>query len=128
MAAAANPTTAVNWWARAAAGIAAGDVGQPVWALHLQQALLLIESDEIDAAVDMLWDTAAPANSPFGRAAADYWLGVTLSMGTDPDLSAARNALNRAAGVPGGRLFHNDGPFIGPRARARIARIAAAER
>lgn len=123
--AAANPTTALNWWARAAAGISAGDGTQPIWALQLQQALLLINSGQTDAAVEMLWDAAAPADSPFGQAAVDYWLGVTLSMGTNPDLSAARNALNRAAAAPDARLFHNDGPFIGPRARARIARIAA---
>lgn len=123
--AAANPLTAVNWWARAAAGIAAGDQSQPIWALHLQQALLLINNNQIDAAIEMLWNAAAPANSPFGQAAVDYWLGVTLSMASKPDLDAARNALNRAASVPDARLFHNDGPFIGLRARARIARIAA---
>lgn len=125
VAATASPVTALSWWARSAAGIAAGDRSPPAWALHLQQVLLLIDSGQIDAAADMLWDAAAPANSPFGQAAVDYWLGVTLTMGTDPNFGAARNALNRAARVPDARLFHNDGPFIGPRARARIARIAA---
>jgi len=125
VAAAGNPTIALNWWARAAAGIAAGEGIQPIWVLHLQQTLLLIDNGQIDSAVEMLWDEAAPATSPFGQAAVDYWLGVTLSMATNPDLGAARNALNRAASVPGARLFHNDGPLIGPRARARIARIAA---
>ncbi len=121
-----NPATALNWWARAAAGIAASDGSQPIWALHLQQVLLLIDDGQIDTAVDMLWDATAPAASPFGQPAVDYWLGVALSMATNADLSAARNALNRAASAPDARLFHNDGPFIGPRARARIAQIAAA--
>jgi len=125
VASATDRATALNWWARAAAGIGAADGSQPIWALHLQQVVLLIDGEQIDAAVEMLWDAAAPATDPFGQAAVDYWLGVALSMATDADLSAARNALNRAASVPGARLFHNDGPFIGPRARARIAQIAA---
>jgi hypothetical protein len=126
IAAAPDPATAISWWGRAAAGIAAADAAQPVWALHLQQALLLIESTRIDAAVDMLWDAAAPAGSPFGQAAVDYWLGVALTLADEPDLDAARNAFNRAASVSDARLFHNDGPRIAPRARARIRRIAAA--
>jgi hypothetical protein len=120
-----SPAAALAWWAQAGAAMAAGSGQQPSWALHLQQALLLIDRGQIDAAAEMLWDAAAPIGSSFGQAAVDYWLGVALSMGSTPDFSAARNALNRAASVEGARLFHNDGPLIGPRARARIARIAA---
>ncbi|NKB88923.1 MAG: PEGA domain-containing protein [Acidobacteria bacterium] len=122
-----SAVTALAWWARAGAGIAAADVGQPIWALHLQQALMLIENNQIDAAIDMLWDAAAPADAPFGQAAVDYWLGLALTLGDAPDLDAARNAFNRAASADNGRLFHNDGPLVGPRARARIRRIAASQ-
>jgi len=121
-----SAATAITWWGRAAAGISAGDQAQPIWALHLQQALLLIDSGQIEAATDMLWDAAAPADRPFGQAAVEYWLGVALTLAPEPDLDAARNAFNRAASVPNARLFYNDGPRVGPRARARIRRIAAA--
>jgi hypothetical protein len=120
-----DAATAAAWWAQAASDIAAGGLERPVWALYLQQILLLIDGGELDSAADMLWDATAPADRPFGQAAVNYWLGVVLARRGNDDLGAARNALNQAASVPGARLYHDDGPLIGPRARARIAGVAA---
>ena len=94
---------------------------EDLWILRLIQARLLLRDGRPDEAVRRLRDLEAPrVPHGFGRAALDYWLGVALSRAGASSLDAAREALTRAVRVPGARLEHHDGPWVAPRARARL--------
>ncbi len=99
----------------------------PAWTLQLHQALILLQAGHFEPAARLLNAIQAPAGTPFGVAAVSYWYGVALSSGPSPDLVAAREALLAATDEPGARLYHDDGPLVAPRARARLARIRAHE-
>ena len=91
------------------------------WLLRFDQALLLLETRDWEGAARLLRDVDAPQTSHgFGKAAVDYWRGVALSrLGADYR-EAARLALEQATRLPEARLDHNDGPWVAPRARARL--------
>lgn len=91
------------------------------WLIQLDQALLLIDSRQWEDAVRLLRSLDAPQTSHgFGKAAADYWLGLALSNLGSEYRDAARQAFERAARLTEARLEHNDGPWVAPRARARL--------
>jgi hypothetical protein len=96
----------------------------PQWVLRLNQAAVLLRGREWREAVKVLRTIQAPAGAGLGQGAVDYWLGVAL-LATDPGTygESARTALLRAAGVSGARLYHNDGPLVAPRARARLEEL-----
>lgn len=114
-------------WAAAGTELAASASRVPAWTLQLTRALVLLRTGDAAGAALLLDGLQATGEQPFGQAAVDYWLGVALSSGDSPDLDAASRALQRAAQAADGRLEHNDGPRVAPRARARLAAIAAAE-
>lgn len=91
------------------------------WLVQLDQALILVRSRQWEDAVRLLRTLDAPQTSHgFGKAAVDYWLGFALShLGSDYR-EAARQAFERAARLTEARLGHNDGPWLAPRARARL--------
>lgn len=110
-------------WAAAAAQIARADATTPAWVAELDQALILMQGAQWERAAEWLAAVRAPEDLPFGQSAVDYWRGVALSSGPEPDLEAARLALRLAAGRAGGRLHHHDGPLVAPRALARLAEL-----
>jgi hypothetical protein len=92
----------------------------PPWVLGLNEAALFLALGQWPDAVRILRSLEAPEGPGLGRAAVDYWLGVAL-LETDPAAygAQARVALERAAAAQG-RLAHDDGPPVAPRARARL--------
>ena len=58
-----------------------------------------------------------------GRGTVDYWLGMAYTIAGPQFRAQAQQSFERAAGDPEARLFHNDGPWVAPRARARLAEL-----
>ncbi len=95
------------------------------WVVRLNQALVLLRARDYEGAVRLLRDVAAPDNPDgVGRATVDYWLGVALSHAGTTYHDAAVEAFRRAADAPGARLDHDDGPWVAPRARARLVMLS----
>lgn len=96
------------------------------WLVQLNRAKALIDAREwVDAARE-LRNIRAPAEARWvGAGTVDYWLGIAL-LGAGPSyVESARSAFERASAALDARLFHNDGPWVAPRARARLAALAA---
>lgn len=100
--------------------LAAGADAPAPWVLELNRAAALLHAGAWEPAVRLLREVRAPAGLGLGRAAVDYWLGQALG-GAGPEYGRlAAEALERAAGDPSARLYNNDGPWLAPRARARL--------
>jgi hypothetical protein len=106
--------------------LSGGEMEGPRWVLEMNRAAVLIHTGAWEAALDALRRIEdAPTGPGLGQAAIDYWLGIALSaLGPNYNDSAIQ-LFQRAAAAPGGRLFHNDGPFVAPRARARLEALGA---
>lgn len=95
------------------------------WVVRLNQALVLLRTRDYEGAVRLLRDLEAPENpNGVGRATVDYWLGVALANAGSSYREAAAEAFHRAAEVEGARLGHHDGPWVAPRARARLRMLS----
>jgi hypothetical protein len=96
----------------------------PAWLVALNRAAVAVRLDQWETVVRILRGVEAPLGPGLGQAMVDYWLGTAL-LATDPVgyLAQARSMLERAAAVDGGRLVHDDGPQVAPRARARLAAL-----
>lgn len=92
----------------------------PAWLLQLNQGVIFLNGRAWEDAVRTLRAIQAPQGPGLGQAAVDYWLALALSAIGPEYYGQARQALERAAAVSGARLFHNDGPLVAPRARARL--------
>ena len=94
------------------------------WLVLLQQAGLLMQAGDFEAAVRSLQSIDAPqASHGFGQSSVDYWLGLALSRAGGEYLQGARSAFERAADLPSSRFLGHDGPALAPRARARLAAL-----
>lgn len=95
----------------------------PAWVLRLNRGVVLMRSGEWRSAAEALRGIQAPASSGVGQSTVDYLLGVAL---LEVDRAAYRDTaqglVGRAAQA-GGRLEHNDGPPLAPRARARLGTL-----
>lgn len=114
-------------WAAATAALADPASARPSWLLELYRGLALLRSGDAATAADRLGSIQVPGDPPFGQAAVDYWLGIAYLARPDPAVDDARAAFHRAVGRTGARLGHNDGPYVAPRARARLARLEAGD-
>ncbi|MEM9595576.1 MAG: PDZ domain-containing protein [Acidobacteriota bacterium] len=95
------------------------------WLVQLDRALVLLRAGEHEAAVRSLRDIRAPQRSHgVNQATVDYWLGLALWRVGPEFRDAARQALERAAQVPGARLDHDDEAWVAPRAAARLEALA----
>ena len=98
----------------------AGDGGAPAWLVRLNRGVILMRSGEWRSAAEALRGIEAPETAGVGQATVDYLLALAL---LEVDRSAyadtAHGLIGRAADG-GGRLEHNDGPLLEPRARARL--------
>jgi hypothetical protein len=91
------------------------------WLVRASQALLLLRAGEAEEAARRLRSVGAPQSSHgVSQATVDYWLALALEATGSDYRDAARALLERAAGLPGARLYHADGAFLAPRARARV--------
>jgi hypothetical protein len=50
----------------------------------------------------------------------DYLMGLALTVAGGDYAASAKDVLAKAAADEEARLYHADGPFIAPRARARL--------
>lgn len=100
--------------------------GDQRWLTQLNRAHLLWRSDQWEGAARLLQGIRAPrVTQGLGQAAVDYWTGLALlALGPKFEGPAAA-AFERAAAVRDARLFHNDGPRLAPRARARLLALRA---
>ncbi len=92
----------------------------PRWLLSLDRALLHMRAREWDQAVEILRGIQAPRTRGLGQATVDYSLGIALANAGPRYWDRARDAFSRAAAATSERLLADDGPFIAPRARARL--------
>ncbi|MCG8456376.1 MAG: PDZ domain-containing protein, partial [Holophagales bacterium] len=91
------------------------------WLVSLDQGLLQLRAGDVEAAVALLRGIRAPQSSHgLGQAAVDYWLALALSRAGSNYRDGARQSFEKAASLPGARLDHHDGPYLQPRARARL--------
>lgn len=96
------------------------------WLVRLNSAKALLDAGEwVDAARELRTIEAPSHATGVGAGTVDYWLGVALHGAGASYLESARAAFERAAQAHGARLFHNDGPWVAPRARARLRALAA---
>ena len=94
------------------------------WIVELDQALILLRANEWKSAARRLNAIRAPQTSHgVGQATVDYLLGIALSAAGPDFRVGARQSFEKAAQLEGARLFHNDGAFIAPRARARLTAL-----
>lgn len=96
----------------------------PRWQFLLDQALLELRAGAWERAVEILRGIRAPANPGLGQGTIDYLLGLALTRLSPRYDSRAREAFERAA-TSEGRLLSDDGPWLAPLARARLAALGA---
>lgn len=97
------------------------------WVIELNQAMVLVRTGQWDAAVRRLRALKVPEGEQLlGRAAVDYWLGLALTTAGPSYRGPAIAAFERAAAAGEERLYHRDGPWVAPRARARLVALGAA--
>ncbi len=92
----------------------------PAWLRELNRAAVFLHGGAWEEAVRVLRAIQAPKGPGLGQGMVDYWLAIALNAVSPEYEDQARQALERAAADPGARLFHNDGPLVAPRARARL--------
>jgi hypothetical protein len=97
----------------------------PGWALALNEAVVLLQGGAWERAVRLLRSIEAPEGPGLGQATVNYWMGIALREAGPSYVEGARDAFSRAASVPEGRLLHHDGPWVAPRARARLVELGA---
>ncbi|MEL7060587.1 MAG: PDZ domain-containing protein [Acidobacteriota bacterium] len=101
------------------------------WLLDLQRARLLIDAGRRDEdaaaeAAGILQSVRGPQTSHgYGQAAVDYWTGVAFETAGPRYRQQALEAYRRAAAVPDARMTHPDGPWIAPRAEARLRALGS---
>ncbi len=121
---------------RVAAALAAALAGEmqsasrwPKWVLQLNQAAILLNAGEAEAAVRALRQIDAsqtPGTTANGLSmgTVSYWLGVALEQAGPRYIDRATDAYRRAAASEGARFLHDDGPRVAPRAWSRLQRLA----
>ncbi len=113
-------------WGMAAAAVGRLDASTPSWVASLNQASVLLQAREWTAVADLLSGVQAPTGPGVGQGMVQYWLGVALA--ESGDVEGARAAFEQVRDNPEARYLNNDGPFLAPMARARIAGLDAGQR
>jgi membrane-associated protease RseP (regulator of RpoE activity) len=94
------------------------------WIVELNRAAVLLHAAAWEDAVRALRAIdGAPSGAGLGQGAVDYWLGIALTALGPAYREQASAAFQRAAADPDARLFNNDGPWVAPRAAARLAAL-----
>lgn len=98
----------------------------PRWILQLNQAAVLLQAGAWEEAVRSLRRIEVPRSDAMGQGTVAYWLGLALQKAGPSYLELAREKFEQAA-ESDGRLFHADGPWIRPRARARLEALGVSQ-
>jgi hypothetical protein len=109
-------------WGMAGAAVGRLDANVASWVAEANQAAVLIHARRWSEAVRLLRGIQAPPGPGVGQGLIDYWLGVALA-GTG-DIDGARAAFERVVAEPEARYLDNDGPYLAPFGRARLAALA----
>jgi hypothetical protein len=92
----------------------------PKWVVGLNQGVVHLRGGDLQGAIRVLREVQAPAGARLGQGMADYLMGLALYSAGGEYASTAREFLERAAADSEARLYHADGPFVAPRAQARL--------
>jgi hypothetical protein len=92
----------------------------PRWVVGLDQAVVYLRGGDLQGAIRVLREVEAPEGSRLGQGMVDYLTGLALAMAGGDYAAQAKDFLARAAADEEARLYHSDGPFVAPRARARL--------
>jgi hypothetical protein len=92
----------------------------PKWVIGLDQAVVDLHGGDLQGAIRVLREVKAPEGSRVGQGMVDYLMGLALATAGGDYAATAKDFLARAAADDEARLYHADGPFIAPRARARL--------
>lgn len=92
----------------------------PRWVIGLNQAVVHLHGGDLQGAIRVLREVQAPEGSRLGQGMADYLMGLALTNAGGEYAATAQEFLTKAAADPEARLYHADGPFVAPRARARL--------
>ena len=92
----------------------------PKWVVGLNQGVVHLRGGDLQGAIRVLREVRAPAGARLGQGMVDYLMGLALTSAGGEYAGTAREFLERAAADPEARLYHADGPFVAPRAKARL--------
>jgi hypothetical protein len=92
----------------------------PKWVVGLNQAVVHLHSGDLQGAIRVLREVKAPEGARLGQGMADYLMGLALAAAGGEYSATAKEFLGKAAADREARLYHADGPFIAPRAQARL--------
>jgi hypothetical protein len=92
----------------------------PKWVVGLDQAVVYLHGGDLQGAIRVLREVKPPEGQRLGQAMTDYLMGLALASAGGDYTSQAKDFLGKAAADPEGRLYHADGPFVAPRAQARL--------
>jgi hypothetical protein len=92
----------------------------PKWVVALNQAVVHLHGGDRQGAIRFLREVKAPEGGRLGQGMVDYLMGLALSGAGGDYTASAKEFLTKAAADTESRLYHVDGPFIAPRAQARL--------
>ena len=99
----------------------------PRWLIELDLAALALAAGDPESAIRLLEAIEAPERAGLGAETVQYALGVALSAladrGQDEERRRARSVFESLAASGHGRLFADEGPKVGPRARLRAGAL-----
>ena len=100
----------------------------PRWLIELDLAALALAAGDPESAIRLLEAIEAPERAGLGAETVQYSLGVALSdladRGQGEERQRARSVFESLAATGHGRLFADEGPKVGPRARLRAGALA----
>ncbi|HEX2465308.1 MAG TPA: PEGA domain-containing protein [Thermoanaerobaculia bacterium] len=92
----------------------------PKWVVGLNQGVVYLHGGDLQGAIRVLREVKAPEGARLGRGMADYLMGLALAAAGGEYSATAKEFLGKAAADGEARLYHADGPFVAPRAQARL--------
>jgi len=103
-------------------------VDHPDWVWELNDAAARLQAGDLEGALEVLRraERLVPEGPGIGRGTLDYWLGMAYTLAGPESRAQAQQSFARAAEDTAARLGHNDGPWVAPRARARLAWLSRA--
>ncbi len=96
------------------------DSATPRWALDLQLAIVHLRGNDLEGAIRILRAIEAPSQSGLGVGMVSYTLARALQEAGGSYSAAARQFLEGVLDSATARLGDADGPYLAPRARARL--------
>ena len=107
------------------ARLSSDEESQPAWVWELNEIATMLGAGDVDAALERLrpLEQVVPNAVGVGRGALWYWLGLAYRAAGPEFLEPARYSFHQATLDPDARVGHNDGPWVAPRARARLAQL-----